>query len=229
MRVVIPSVDYADMLAVTLPAWQAFLGHQGVIVASTERDTATAEVVRRCGAELYVTDAWMRTDASHTPLRGMPVSFNKGLALDEAFGFIGPRPQPADGELCVCLDADVVPFGTWPAEDTFGATHVDGCQRYRCDAQASLEAHRAGRRPLSRFPSHKLHPAMAIGYCQVFRWRPGIRFGSWPTAEHYDVRLVEQYAGGRHRPEWYVLHLGPWVVQANWKRRVVPRWVASPA
>ncbi len=227
MRVVIPSVDYADMLAISLPAWQRFLGHQHITVATSARDLASADVATRFGADVYVTDAWKGQDKSHTPLRGMPVSFNKGLAMDEAFGFVGPRPRPQAGELCIALDADVVPFGTWPDAITFGSTHVDGCQRYRCDSQAALDQHTAGRRALKHFVSHKFHPAMALGYCQVFRWRQGVRFGSWPTAEHYDIRLIEQYAGGRHRPEWYVLHLGPWVVQANWKGRVVPRWRAA--
>src|SRR5690606_37733393 len=78
VRVVIPSVNYADFLADTLPAWQAFLPRDAKIaVVTTPEDRETQAVAASCDVPCCVTDVWTRDGAI----------FNKGSALDLAFGF----------------------------------------------------------------------------------------------------------------------------------------------
>jgi hypothetical protein len=58
VRIVIPSVNYADMLAVSLPAWRSEFPGAEVVVVTAPADQATQETAERFGARLCVTDAW---------------------------------------------------------------------------------------------------------------------------------------------------------------------------
>jgi hypothetical protein len=236
MRVVIPSVHYADFLTVILPAWLRVVALDELTVVTSPDDMETQAVAKTVGVGLLVTDAWSRDDAI----------FNKAAALDEAFG-ITPRYReaPAVGELCLSLDCDVYPFGRFPSEQEIKRETIYGCARYRCPSASALRSHVRG---LSRRASLDLIPpkvkgqsyttitntrnnavetaTKALGYFQLFRWRPGLAFGSSRTAGKYDLDFRDQFARRRGLWPFYVLHLGD-QDRANWKGRVIPRWPAQ--
>ena len=60
-----------------------------------------------------------------------------------------------------------------------------------------------------------------LGYFQLFRYRKGIRFGSYPTAGRYDLDFRQQFSKNRPLTSFYVLHLGEQSRQ-NWKKRRRP-------
>lgn len=231
MRVVIPSVGYGDMLAVTLPAWQAMLPFAKFVVVTSPDDRESQAVATRCRARVVQTDCWTARGAT----------FNKGGALDLAFGFDGGR-VPGHGERCLSLDVDVFPFGTFPEARPRRNT-IYGCPRYHCATPADLEAHTTASRARETFPlmlpRHRGQEYLStttptaedirrlaekcLGYFQYFRYRPGLRFGFSRTAGKCDLTFRDQFAHRQAVDGVYVLHLGA-STRANWRGRVVERW-----
>ena len=219
MRLAIASVNYADCLAVSLPAWLALIP-VGLWVATSPDDRASKEVALDHGVPVYVTDAWTRPQ-SHD------VRFNLALGLDEALGLVPSAvPPPKPGELMGHVSADCVPFGSWPKEKTFDADAVYGFWRYECLTPKALETHR--RAPsLGSLKKLKNSHGWPIGYNQIFRYQPGLRFGSYPSAGKFDTDFSRQFRRQVMRNEIYFLHLGPVSVKANWSGRVIPQWGTS--
>lgn len=234
MRVVIPSLRYADYLAVTLPAWLALVPRKRLVVVTAPEDTETAAVAAAHEVTLVVTDAWTRDGAV----------LNKARALDEAFGFVdSPIRPPSPDETCLALDADVVPFGVLPPFDAIAADTLYGCARYACPTPQALRDHRAGRTVPAQLPliaprlrgepRPQLVPhtdegvracgRQCLGYFQLFRWRPGIRFGESRTAAKYDLDFRQHFGARVGLTSIYVLHLGD-QSRENWRGRVMPRW-----
>lgn len=89
-KAIIVSVDYADILAMTLPYNRDFFSE--VLIVTTAEDTATMEIAKANDAKVYCTDAFYRRNAY----------FNKFLALEEGLDILG-----RDGWLLI-LDADIV-------------------------------------------------------------------------------------------------------------------------
>lgn len=87
---VIVCVDFADLLAVTLPKNRHHF--ESVVVVSTERDTDTNDVAYANNCLTYNTDAFYRNGAD----------FNKFLTLEEGLDVLG-----RDGWICI-LDADIL-------------------------------------------------------------------------------------------------------------------------
>jgi hypothetical protein len=235
MRAVIPSVNYADFLAVTLPAWLAILPHDSVTVVTSDDDVETQAVAERHDVQCVITDAWTRDGAT----------LNKAAALDEAFGLAGDLiAPPSDGELCLALDADGFPCGTWPLETAIAPNTIYGCGRYHCETPEALQAHRTGRTrrtdlalipPKVRGSQYGAIPHTAanlkdtatkcLGYFQLWRHAPQYRFGVSKTAGGYDLRFRDQFPRRAYVSDVYILHLGP-QDRSNWKGRVLPRWTA---
>lgn len=228
MMIVIPSVHYADLLAVTLPAWRRALPTATIRVVTSREDTETHQVCREAGVEPHQTDAWQADGAI----------LNTAKALDEALA------QTALGELCLSVDADCYPCGTFPSEDTFAPDVLYGCVRYLCMSMADLHAHLDGRTPREALPlmGHRLErtgygilantpeevtrlAGEGPGYCKAWRYS-NLRFGSFRTAGAYDTAFAAKFTKKRPIVDFYVLHLGP-SRGKNWARRVVPRWEAS--
>lgn len=225
MIAVIPSVNYADILAVTLPAWRRTLPAATLRVVTSHDDIETPRVCREVGVEALQTDAWHADGAV----------LNVAKALDEAFAAAAP------GEVCLSIDADCYPCGPFPDEDTLAPGVLYGCVRYLCRSTAELQAHLDGRTPREALPlmGHRLEragygivantPAAVTrlagegpGYCKVFRYGAQ-RFGSFRTAGAYDTVFAAKFADKRPITEFYVLHLGP-SRGRNWSGRAVPRW-----
>ena len=228
MIAVLPSVQYADFLAVTLPAWQRALPTATIRVVTSREDTETHRVCHESGIEALQTDAWKADRAT----------LNSAKALDEAFA------QATPGELCLSIDADCYPCGTFPSEETFAPDVLYGCARYRCLSMADLHAHLDGRTPREALPlmGHHLErggyglvanttdavarlAAEGPGYFKAFRYG-AVRFGSFRTAGAYDTTFAAKFTKKRPLVDFYVLHLGP-SRGRNWSRRIVPRWEAS--
>ena len=228
MMAVIPSVDYADMLAVTLPAWQLALPTATIRVVTSREDVATHRVCRETGIEALQTDAWKADGAM----------LNTAKALDEAFALAAP------GDVCLSIDADCYPCGTFPREDALDPDVLYGCARYLCMSMADLHAHLDGRTPREALPlmGHRLErdgyglvantpeavtrlAGEGPGYFKVFRYG-AVRFGSFRTAGAYDTTFAAKFTKKRPIVDFYVLHLGP-SRGRNWSRRIVPRWEAS--
>lgn len=210
MRVVIPSVDYADMLEATLPAWRRLLPAADLIVVTAKHDRATFKIARAAGAALLVTDAWYRESAR----------FNKARALDEAFEF----PQRPAGEVCIAIDADVYPFGAF-SPDAIADGVIYSVDRFYVDTPATLarQVARPALEALDRMTAGRRGP----GYFQAFRARPDLTFGSYKDAGFYDLEFHRHFAGGVAVLEGFAVgHLGR-KSGKNWSGRTLPKWGAA--
>lgn len=234
MRVVIPSVNYGDLLAVTLPAWVKACPSSSITVVTAHDDVESQQIAQAAGVRLFVTDAWRRHDATfQVPAhwhaywreRGrtdlVPV-MNKALALDEAFGFVpGATPPPSVGEVCLSIDADCYPVGRLPQDREIDPRRLYGCRRFEgnTDFSRGPEIVLKGRVLHSQ---HRHVPAVAGGYFQLFRYRRGDRFGSYPGADGYDYDFAFRWQDGELLEDIHVLHFGE--THLNWWGRVTPRF-----
>ena len=187
------------------------------------------------GARLFPTRAWKAEGRQ----------FNKGGALDEAFGFrkvtdpcLPHTDPPYEGEPCLSVDADVYPFGRFaPAQIKPGILY--GCPRYEAKTPEVFREYLNKRITLSslRLIAPRLRGETAatrsttpqsaahkcLGYFQLFRYRPGIAFGDSKTAGGYDMRFREKWSERAALDSIHVVHLGE-MNRANWAGRVVPKW-----
>ncbi len=217
MKVIVTSVGYADFLAVTLPAWRALVP-TGLCVATSPDDHATQRMAGICGVPVCLTHAWSQMDPScHV---GERVSFNMALGLDMAFA------GTVDGTVCGHVSADCYPVGRWPAETRIVEDTIYGFWRYDCPTPQAFDQYQADRR-LARFPRMKNAHGWPIGYCQVFRYRSGVRFGSFPTAGKFDIRFREKFTHKVMLDDVALIHLGPSSVRENWAGRTIPEWVSA--
>jgi hypothetical protein len=150
------------------------------------------------------------------------------LGLDMALGLIhgGLVPQPKLGEVCAHVNPDCYPFGAWPGEDTFDTETVYGFWRYECATPHALHAYLDGTRTKDHFSRMKNAKSGPIGYCQIFRYAPGLRFGSFPSAGGFDTEFNKQFTRKEMRGDVYLLHLGG-RDKRNWAGRVLPVWGAA--
>jgi hypothetical protein len=237
MRIVIPSLNYADFLAVTLPAWCRIANPKEIRVVTHLDDQATIDIAHSCGCRIVATTAWNAGGAI----------LNKSRAMDEAFGFIPPsaasfsnlpdRVPPEVHELCLALDADCYPVGRLPDPATVESKVIYGCHRYICETNEILTGYLDGsiqRDNLQEIVSwgrrvtssqHRDCPQVACGYFQLFRYARGMRFGSFPAANEYDVRFAFKFPRSGLVQDIHVLHLGQ--IGLNWKGRTTDPWPAS--
>lgn len=224
MRAVLVSVKYGDLLGVTLPAWKATLPPRSLSVVTSPEDQETQDVCAKYDVPAFITDAFTRIDET-CHAGGVP-TFNCALAMDEALGLVGDRvPRPAVGELICNINADCYPVGVWPHENTFDPGILYGFWRHHCLTTEEFAQFRAGKRPAEKFPWMKNSGGRPVGYLQLWRYRAGERYRSYPNAGKYDTHFCDRWKP--HfcmRTELRLLHLGPQKDWANWISRVVPRW-----
>jgi hypothetical protein len=234
MRIVIPSLNYADFLAVTLPAWCQIADPDEIRIVTHLGDQHTIDVAHSYGCRIVATTAWHADGAR----------LNKSLAMDEAFDFIPPsassfsnlpnREPPDLHELCLALDADCYPVGRLPDPATIEPKVIYGCHRYICETSDILagclngsfavekmrEVVSWGRRV--RNSHHRDCPQVACGYFQLFRYARQMRFGSFPAANEYDVQFAFKFPRSGLLTSIHVLHLG--LIRLNWQGRTTDRW-----
>lgn len=232
MRVVIPSVQYGDYLADTLPAWQKTLPRSArIVVVTSDADHVTQAVASQHGADVCVTNIWSRDGAK----------LNMGAALDEAFGFTDSwTTPPSEREACLSINADLYPVGPFPDRRDLRTWRLYGAARRRCETRADLIQFQHGHRRLEDFPvilqrqrkrepgdgdeSAALRSARAcLGYFQLFRYRPGLTFGASKSAGGYDLVFRRHFQQRVALTKFSVLHLGL-LDRRNWRGRVVPVW-----
>lgn len=207
MRAILVSVDYSDLLSVTLPY---NLHHfKSVCVVTSPADHNTRDLCDDMRVECYITDAFYRNGAT----------FNKWLALEEGLNWYGRH-----GWICI-MDADVL----WPKNGS------DILQRYLRPGFLYTPLRRMFTditKPLppenewNRYPIHRNLQEWA-GYSQVFAANDSV-LGDPPWHE-----IDWRHAGGadsffqakwpRHRkirPPFNVLHIGP--TGENWMGRSSP-------
>lgn len=225
MRIALTSVGYADFLAVTIAAWKAVVPQGCLVVATSPEDRDSQQLAEDHDLPAIVTDAWSRVDRS-CHLGGKP-GFNMAYGLDVALGLIpGKRSLPLEGQICGHVNADCYPTGTWPLSSTFASDTVYGFWRYECQTPEKLAAYLDGRSKPDDYPRMKNAKSGPIGYCQVFRYRDGLRFGSYPSAGAFDTDFNKRFKRVEMRSEVFLLHLGT-RDKRNWAGRMLPAWRAA--
>lgn len=223
MRVVLTSVRYADFLAVTVAAWKACVPAGCLTIATSPDDRESQRIAAVQGLRCCVTDAWGKVDRScHS---GGPPGFNMALGLDVSLGLIpgavGTRPEV--GEVCAHVNPDCYPFGKWPSDTTFQPDTVYGFWRYDCSTPDDLDAYLTGARSQEQYPRMRNAKNGPIGYCQIFRYVSGLRFGSYRSAGGFDTDFNGRFTHREMRDDVVLLHLGG-RDKRNWAGRMLPVW-----
>lgn len=227
LRLIIPSAGYGDMLALTLPVWRRWLGVRAhIVVVTHDADELSREQGRLWADATVVTEAWWTHAAARCPL-------NKAAALTEACDF-----ARHSGEVFLVTDADIAPAGQPPDVSKLRADALYGCARYECLDRESYEA--AERAPLAwpiqphhlrnqprRWLTHEqAASSLFYGYFQLFKAHARLTYGSYPTAERYDMDFQKQFLRKVGITTCWMRHLGPNDTR-NWKGRILPAWAGA--
>jgi hypothetical protein len=240
MRAIIVSVDYADLLAVTLP-WNRHHFNEVCVVTSTA-DSATEAVARANGCSVHMTDLFYAHGAA----------FNKWAALEDGLDWFGRH-----GWMCL-MDADVL----WPKNAYTERSASDVLRigvHYHAVGGSYLDV-RKGQlcSPLRRMWAEWPFAAVSreIIYSDFEPWMPAeaswhlfpvhrnvVEWAGYSQILHADDPVLGEppwhevdwrHAGGadsffqarwdprnKVRPPFEVLHLGP--AGVNWHGRATPR------
>jgi len=207
IKAILVSVDYADLLAMTLPRNARYFSR--IVVVTTAADTATREVCEPFGnVTVFATDAFYRNGAV----------FNKGLAIEEGFDVLG-----RSGWILV-TDADIV----IPPEFVDNLELVEKGFLYGARRQLLADPtklHTLSRKELDELPRIPGHDP--YGYFQLFHaddpclesrpWYPV----DWLHAGGCDNDFQRKWP--RQGKQWLpmsVIHLGE--DGKNWCGRVTP-------
>lgn len=227
LTTIIPCVDYADLLRISLPG--VIAASDRAVVVTAPRDRATRRLCDEYGATCLATDRWWRGGAV----------LNKAGAVDDAIEAADPT------DWLLLLDADIVlPSDARSRLEAFrlDPTHLYGAYRRMCRTPSEWSAYAEHgdtdlpplgpllwvRKPQCRpAGSPMLNPAALQGYFQL--WNAGRqprRLGDYPTAAQYDVELALRWPDHQRRmlpPERFaVIHLGE--NRVNWQGRVTAIW-----
>jgi hypothetical protein len=206
MKVIIPSVDYGDYLYTTLPQWIDLIPTErsNFTVVTVPNDLETQNVAVHNGVRVITTDLWYNNGHK----------FDKAAAMDRAI--VGAL----EGEVILCLDADVHPVSgsAFPRIDQIDREVLYGC--VRLNDKGHIE-------PPANIPHIKRNgrgdaPESCGGYFQLFRYNYQRKFGSYPTAAEYDYRFAFSFPRAKTINFIRVKHLGQ--RRVNWEgrnRRVV--------
>lgn len=205
VKAVMVCVDYADVLAITLP--RSAPHFSSITVATTPEDEETRAVASRFpNVRCHLTRVFYARNAL----------FNKGGALEETFDVMG-----RDGWFTV-LDADIVLPSrfAWPALEV-GCLYTP-LRRMVDPVPPEIPPDEEW----DQYPLHRQQKEFA-GYFQlahasdpVLRGRPW--YPSWMTAGGCDSEFQARWHPGRkRRPAFEVLHLGP--SGENWAGRASER------
>ena len=198
-RAVVTCVEYADILAITLPRIrQAFCE---VVVLTTPRDRDTIDLATAAGCRVHKTERFYENKAP----------FNKGAAIDEALHTFGKYSWMA------VVDADIV----FPENVDWSMLRTGNlyCPRRRLlpdpnDYRDTIDSSSLPEIPDKEYP----------GYCQVWDaqdplYREPLYPVRWRHAGGSDSDFQSRWrAPNRNWLPWEVIHLGK--VGVNWNGRV---------
>jgi hypothetical protein len=186
LNAVLVCVDYADILAITLPYNRHHFDR--VLIVTAPDDACLAFT----GVEFHVTDAFYRNGAR----------FNKWLALEEALDAKDYRR----GWLCI-MDADILWPRVAPLDLQFGRLYSPH-RRMKAELEFCPESE------WIRYPLHR-NTAEWAGYSQVFHCDDPVLGKSpwhevdWTHAGGADSFFQRKWAHeNKIRPTFEVLHLG---------------------
>lgn len=195
LRAVVVSVDYSDLLALTLPHNRHHFAE--VLVVTSWADIATQQLAKQHDCTCYATNAFYNRGAD----------FNKWAALEEGLDFFGRRDW-----LCL-LDADVLwPQIIPPQEWRPGCLYTPRRRMFPVIPPTAAEI--PPEEIWDRWPVHR-NEAEFAGYTQIFHADdPALPPPPWHQIDW-------KHAGGadsffqllwsplrKIRPLWEVLHLG---------------------
>ncbi len=201
MRAIIACVHFDDYLAISLPAWKQVLKpYCDLRVVTAPHDWATQKVAKDNHILTIQTKAWYI---------GGPFNLAAGFTA----GFAGAD----DNEICLALDADVVPSGWMPSQWKINPDTIYGVVRFDSDGTVLPPANIPYIEERGRGDS----PEACAGYFQLFRKSICRSFGSYPTAATYDYEFAFQFPHGETLTSMKVMHLGE--RHKNWEGRVSPR------
>jgi hypothetical protein len=195
MRAVIVSVDYADILAVTLPYNRHHF--DDVVVVTSTTDEQTAAVVLAADCHIVRTDVFYESGAK----------FNKFAAIEQALDDIGRT-----GWLCL-MDADILFPKVLPKIDWEVGNIYSPRRRMQPDITTPIP-------PESEWGAFQFgEPSsrhLFAGYTQIFhaddpvlQKRPWHRL-NYDNASDGDTEFSKRWKGDKKiRPPFDVLHLGP--------------------
>ncbi len=203
MNALIVSVDFADLLDVTLE----YNRHQfdRVIVVTTPQDIDTQIVAGKNNAEVFQTESFYDRGAI----------FNKHKAMEEGLDFMG-----REGWICL-MDADVL----WPKKlphFELGIGNIYGPLRRVMDPPTFPIAD-----DWQQFPHYLLKAKVIAGFSQIFHGsdpalgKPPWHELDWTHGAGADTSLQKKWSKhNRRRLPFSVLHLGE--VGVNWCGRLEP-------
>ncbi len=203
MRAVLVAVDFADILAVTLPYNRHHFDE--VMVVTTPTDTAVHEVADQSNARVFTTNAFYDDDAV----------FNKWKALEQGLDVFG-----RNGWLCL-MDADVL----WPKQLPEFERSIGTLYTPRRRMMKEIVLPIPSEQKWLDYPQHPQQVEWA-GYSQIFHCDdPHLGASPWHETNW-------RHAGGadsffqfkwpndcKVRPPFEVLHLGE--AGRNWCGRAV--------
>jgi hypothetical protein len=207
MRAILVSVEYDDLLSITLPRNRKFFSE--VMIVTTHSDLATHELAYNNDCKLHCTNSFYTHNAI----------FNKWIALEEGLTKFGRH-----GLMCV-MDSDIL----WP--DVAGylddAVYRPGClytpQRYVLPEPTEGIPPENEWEMLPRFNDIEW-----AGYTQIFHADDPVLAAlpwyqtNWSHAGGADSYFQGRWdVGNKLRPVWECLHLG--LPGRNWCGRVTPR------
>jgi len=217
MNVLIGSVDYADFLSYTLPAWQKILPANATLTVVTAPDAPDIAVCQQHGARTHITDAFYRKN--HV--------FDIAAAKDEAANALGV----GEDEWLLSLDADIYPVGKFPTID-YEPNTMYGITRGHANRLLDFKRFLSGVHTIDCFPvtefygCHKPGPTTnpILGYFQLWRYSRarGWVFGSYKDASQWDMVLTAKVTNHYVLKELQGLHLG--YPKKNWQGRITEKW-----
>lgn len=200
MRAILVSVDYGDILALTLPRSRGHFKELMIVSDLRSGDKKTATLAGEYGCHLHLTDIFYEGGAS----------FNKWAALEQGLDHFG-----RDGWICL-LDADIVFPLKIPDFPLEAGCLYSPLRRMQTDVTRVIP-------PDSDWEMLPIHRNTAewAGYCQIFHGsdpvlgKPPWHETNWKHAGGADSFFQQKWPQDRKiRPPFEVLHLGP--AGENW-------------
>lgn len=214
MKAIMVSVNYADLLTITLPYNRHHFDK--IVVVTSMRDPETHRVALENGATVCQTEAFYENGAI----------FNKFRAMEEGLDVLG-----RDGWICI-MDADVL----WPKEVS---NYNPLAKTFKCYPQEG-KLYTPRRRmfedvtlPIPQESEWGNYPLQSqsrefAGYTQIFHGSdPALGKAPWHETNWRHCGGADSFFQAKWkeenkiRPPWEVLHLGP--AGANWCGRATPR------
>jgi hypothetical protein len=228
LEAIMVSVDYWDILSVTLPWNQQ---HFSRILLCTTPGSKDSEVARAHGAEVFETDAFYRRPMPDGSFQQDKSLFRKWLGLNEAVDHFNPQGWVAliDADVLWPKSLDIREAGnhlvlrSWPVPSYVQRGQL--CGPFRRMAPWPLPD---GIPPEIRWSRYPFHPQQRewAGFSLVFHAedpvlnRPWFD-GSWSSCSGGDSEFQARWhPRDKIRPPWSVLHLGS--DHVNWRGRVQP-------